>query len=146
VTPVTFTRDRVGSSGNPCVRIYACWSRQGPPICLARGSANGGGPPLAIVVCSSLLLPLFRTTLNSFICPASSAKHSLPFSNDQAARAFHQPSHSASAVDARTESKVDITIVETVTIPKPSVFCPFPSGISINLSVTQTFSYTGSHR
>jgi hypothetical protein len=60
---VTFTRDRGGSSENPCVRIYACWSRLGPPICLGRGPANGAGPPLAIVVCSLLLLSLFRTNI-----------------------------------------------------------------------------------
>jgi hypothetical protein len=107
-TPVTFTRDNGESSGSPCVRIYACWSRLGPHICLTRGPTNGGSPPLAIVVCSLLLSSLFRTRLNLFVCPASSAKPSSPFSNDQAAQAFHQPSQSASAFEARTE---------TVTIP-----------------------------
>jgi hypothetical protein len=62
-TPVTFTRNGGESSGSPCVCIYACWSRLGPPICLGRGPANGAGPPLAIVLCSLLLLSLFRTNI-----------------------------------------------------------------------------------
>ena len=60
--------------------------------------------------------------LNQFVYSAPSVKPALPLTNDRASRAFHQPSLSASAVEARTESKDDITIVETVTTPQPSLF------------------------
>lgn len=61
--------------------------------------------------------------LNSSVYSASSAKPSSPFINNRAPQAFHQPSHSASvsAVEARTESKTGITIVENVTTPQPSL-------------------------
>ena len=60
--------------------------------------------------------------LNPFVYSVPSVKPALPLMNDRASRAFHQPSLSASAVEACTESKDDITIVETVTTPQPSLF------------------------
>jgi hypothetical protein len=65
------------------------------------------------------LLLLFS---NSFVYSAPSAKSSSPLTNDRTHQAFHQPSHSASAVEARTKSNDDITMVETVTTPEPSFF------------------------
>ena len=101
---------------------YVRWSRLGLLISLARGSVNRGGLPLAIVVCSFSSSLIFGTMLNSFVYSAPSVKPASPLTNDRASRAFHQPSLSASAVEARSESKDDITIVETVTTPQPSLF------------------------
>ena len=64
--------------------------------------------------------------LNPFVYSAPSVKPASPLTNDRASRAFHQPSLSASAVEARSKSKDNITIVETVTTPQPSLFLATP--------------------
>jgi hypothetical protein len=100
-TQVVFTRD---SSRRPCIRDIRALESPGITN-QSRGSANQDG--------LLLLLLLFR------IYSAPSAKSALPLANDRAPRAFHQPSHSTSAIEVRTESKDDITIVTT---PQPSFF------------------------
>jgi hypothetical protein len=94
-TQVVFTRD---SSRRPCIRDIRALESPGITN-QSRGSANQDG--------LLLLLLLFR------IYSAPSAKSASPLENDRAPRAFHQPSHSMSAIEVRTASKDDITIVTT---------------------------------
>jgi len=101
-THATFTRDGGRSSGSPRIRDMRTLE----------------SPRVTNQSRSRIRQPRRPATGDS----ASSAKPSSPFTNDPAPWAFHQPSHSASAVEARTESKDDIIIVENVTTPQPSLF------------------------
>ena len=60
-------------------------------------------------------------------------------------RTIKQPRPSTSLLTLHPQSLVPILlIVETFTIPQPSVFWLFPSAIPVNPSVNQMFQYTGS--